>query len=177
MRRNLAFLLTLFMVLSLCACGSSTSGSQVDNPDENTDTRLSISDTLSSEHFDFSIISVSASSSAKSEVGTVYEAADGNQIVTVIFSAKNTSDDTQNVMNTNFNSYVDGSKVTVIGAVGKVDGYMPLIGAVSAGKAFEGYALWELPENWNELEFSYIDALTGSESDNSFVIHSTDISD
>ena len=165
MRRNLSFLLTLFMVLSLCACGSSTSGLQVDNPDENTDTRLSISDTLSSEHFDFSIISVSASSSVKSEVGTVYEAADGNQILTVIFSAKNTSDDTQNVMNTNFNSYVDGSKITVIGAVGKVDGYMPLIGAVS-----------ELPENWNELEFSYIDALTGSESDNSLVIHSTDIS-
>ena len=51
MRRNLAFLLTLFMVLSLCACGSSTSGLQVDNPDENIDTRLSISDTLSSEHF------------------------------------------------------------------------------------------------------------------------------
>lgn len=68
MRRNLSFLLTLFMVLSLCACGSSTSGLQVDNPDENTDTRLSISDTLSSEHFDFSIISVSASSSVKSEV-------------------------------------------------------------------------------------------------------------
>lgn len=176
MRRNLAFLLTLFMVLSLCACGSSTSGLQVDNPDENTDTRLSISDTLSSEHFDFSIISVSASSSVKSEVGTVYEAADGNQILTVIFSAKNTSDDTQNVMNTNFNSYVDGSKITVIGAVGKVDVYMPLIGAVSAGKTFEGYALWELPENWNELEFSYIDALTGSESDNSLVIHSMDIS-
>ena len=165
MRRNLAFLFTVFMVLSLCACGSSTSDSQVDNPDENIDTRLSISDTLSS-----------ASSSVKSEVGPVYEAADGNQIVTVILSAKSTSDDTQNVMNTNFNSYVDGSKVTVIGAVGKVDGYMPLIGAVSAGKTFEGYALWELPENWNELEFSYIDALTGSESDNSLVIHSTDMS-
>lgn len=176
MKRNLAVLLTLFMVISLCACGASTSDSQVDNSEQNSDTGLSISDTLSSEHFDFSIISVSVSSSVKSEVGTVYEAADGNQIVTIIFSAKNTSDDTQNVMSPNFNSYVDGTKVTTIGAAGKVEGYMPLIGAVSAGKTFEGYALWELPENWNELEFSYIDALTGSESDNSLVIHSTDIS-
>lgn len=177
MKRNLTFLFALLIVLSLCACGSSVSSSQDDSSEQNSDTRLSVSDTLSSEHFDFSIISVSASSSVKSEVGTVYEAADGNQIVTVIFSAKNTSDDTQNVMSPNFNSYVDGTKVTVIGAAGKVDGYMPLIGAVSAGKTFEGYALWELPENWTELEFSYIDALTGSESDNAFVIRSTDISD
>lgn len=176
MKREFTILTVLVLsFVLLTGCGSS---SEADQPAQDTvDTRLTISDTMNTEHFDFSILSVSTASSVKSEVGTEYTASEGNQMVTVVFSAKNTSGDTQNVMNTNFNSYVDGTKTTVVGAVGKVDGYMPLIGAVSSEKVFEGYTIWELPQDWQELEFSYIDALTGRESEDTFVIYSSDISE
>lgn len=105
-----------------------------------------------------------------------YTASEGNQFLFIAFAAKNTSQDTMNVMNTNFNSYVDDSKIVIQSVVGEVEGYMPLLGAVSSGKSFDGYAIWEVPTSWNSFEFSYIDALTGSDSD-AFKINRTDIID
>ena len=175
MKRNLIVLMISAMCLfTMSACSSS---GEAESSTQAADTRLSVTDTLTAEHFEFSILSVTASQSVKTEIGTEYTAAEGNTMVTVVFAAKNISDDTQNVMYTNFNSYVDGNKVSMVGAVGKVDGYMPLIGAVSSGMSFDGYTIWELPKDWGELEFTYIDALTGSESENSFVIYHSDISE
>ena len=103
-----------------------------------------------------------------------YAAEEGNELLFIVFNAKNTSDDTQNAMNTNFNGAVDGVKVIPQGAVGEINGYMPLVGAVSSGTEMSGYAVWEVPSDWSKLEFSYIDALTGSESD-SFTIYADDL--
>lgn len=170
-RRIIILAMSLICMVFMSACNSSGS---VDSSTDAPDNKLTVSDTLSAEHFDFSILSVTQSASVKSELGAEYTAAEGNVMVTVVFDAKNTSSETQNVANVNFNSYVDGEKVMISSVVGKVNGYMPLLGAVSSEKSFDGYAIWELPKDWKELEFSYIDSLTGSESENVFVISPSD---
>ena len=95
MKRNLIVLIISAMCLfTMSACSSS---GEVESSTQTADTRLSVTDTLTAEHFEFSILSVTASPSVKTEIGTEYTAAEGNTMVTVVFAAKNISDDTQNV--------------------------------------------------------------------------------
>ena len=71
----------------------------------------------------------------------------------------------KNVMNMNFNSYVDNNKVSAQSIVGEIEGFMPLMGATSSQMTFTGYTVWELPVGWNQMQFSYIDALSGEDSE------------
>ena len=190
-KRVLAVILGVCLVFSFAACSSDSSDSSSadasdesaeaeenseEETEEESDDRAKIGDTVEADSFDISIISVSRASTLSSEAGTSYEASDGNELIMVVFSFTNTSDDIQNAAYANFDSYVDGTKITVISAAGEIDGYMPLIGAVDVDKTFEAYAVWELTEGWTELEFSYIDNLSGKDSD-AFVIYNTDISE
>lgn len=161
--------LALLCIFGLTACSS---GADTSGPAETE--IIGIEDTLTAENFEFSILSVTAADTLTNALGVEYAAEEGNDLLFIVFNAKNTSDDTQNVMNTNFNGAVDGVKVIPQSAVGEINGYMPLVGAVSSGTEMSGYAVWEVPSDWSKLEFSYIDALTGSESD-SFTIYADDL--
>lgn len=136
---------------------------------------VGFNDTLHAQNFDFSILSAELCDSVTNQLGMTYEAESGTQFLLVTFSAVNTAHDEMNVMNVDFNSYIDDKKVAIQSIVGEIDGFMPLSGAVAAGKTFEGYAVWEVPDGWNTLEFSYIDALTGVDSD-IMTIYATDVS-
>jgi hypothetical protein len=180
MRRTLLIVaLTIGLILCLMGCAStqqSESAERTENehgaPNETTEAvnaeivgGVGIDGTLTAENFEFSILSTDLCASIKNAMGMEYAASDGKQFLLVVFRSKNISADIQNVMNVNFNSYIDDEKVVIYTVVGEVNGYMPLFGAVSSQKIFDGYTVWEVPDGWNKLEFSYIDALTGSDSD------------
>ena len=135
---------------------------------------IGISDTLHAESFDFTVTSAKYYDSITNQLGTTYTPDSGKKYLVLVMNATNTTEEVQNVENVNFNSYIDDYKIGPEAIVGKVDGYMPLLGAVSAGKTFEGYTVWQVPQNWDTFTFSYIDALTGGDS-KSFTIYSTDV--
>lgn len=164
---------SLFLAL-LCIFGITACSSGADTSAPSETEIIGIEDTLAAENFEFSILSATTADTLTNALEVEYAAEEGNELLFIVFNAKNTSSDTQNAMNTNFNGAVDGVKVIPQGAVGEINGYMPLVGAVSSGTEMSGYAVWEVPSDWSKLEFSYIDALTGSESD-SFTIYADDL--
>lgn len=129
---------------------------------------------IKTANFELKILSIKTTKTLTNSLGAEYSAKSGYDYIMIVFDAKNISEETQNIMNVGFNSYIDDMKISIQSVVGEIDGYMPLIGAVSSGKSFEGYAVWELPENWEKFEFSYIDAQTGQESD-AFTVYSQDL--
>lgn len=156
---------------SLGDSSSTQSGESSSKSDENI---IGISDTLHAQSFDFAITSAKYYDSITNQLGVTSTPDEGNKYLLLVIKATNTTEEDQNVENINFNSYIDDSKISPESITGEVDGYMPLLGAVSAGKNFEGYTVWQVPQNWNTLTFSYIDALTGKDSD-SFTIHASDV--
>lgn len=180
-KKILLSILSMVLVTSVfSACGNTESESE-SSAVAGTSSTLSKStndvgfkDVLKAENFEFKIISADEAKSFKNALGNEYKAKDGMKLLLVVISAKNTSDDTMNVENVNFNSYVDDDKISIESATGEINGYKPLLGAVSRKKSMVGYTIWQVPDNWKKLEFSYIDSLSGSESDK-MVIKSTDI--
>lgn len=159
-KKILKVLLLLCLIISCVGC---VAPAPVDTYGDN-GTSYNSDETLSAQSFDFSIVSAYKSDYLKNTLDIEYSPTEGNVFVVIVFNVTNTCSDTRNVMNMNFNSYVDDTKITVQSVIGEIDGYMPLIGAVSAGKSFAGYTVWEVPANSKALEFSYIDALTCEES-------------
>ena len=129
---------------------------------------------IQTDNFELKISSMKTTKTLTNSLGAEYSAKSGYDYLMIVFDAKNISKETQNIMNVGFNGYVDDTKTVIQSVVGEIDGYMPLIGAVSSGKSFEGYSVWEVPENWEKFEFSYIDARTGEES-NEFTVYSQDV--
>jgi hypothetical protein len=150
---------------------STTTGKSSSKSDEST---IGISDTLHAQSFDFTITSAKYYDSITNQLGVTTTPDEGNKYLLLVIKATNTTKEDQNVENVNFNSYIDDSKISPESITGEVDGYMPLLGAVSAGKNFEGYTVWQVPQNWNTFTFSYIDALTGEDSD-PFTLHASDV--
>ena len=140
---------------------SNTSGESSSKSDEST---IGISDTLHAQSFDFTITSAKYYDSITNQLGVTSTPDEGNKYLLLVIKATNTTKEDQNVENVNSPESITG----------EVDGYMPLLGAVSAGKNFEGYTVWQVPQNWNTFTFSYIDALTGEDSD-SFTLHASDV--
>lgn len=138
---------------------------------------MGINDVLSTKELDFSINSIIETHQIMSETGISYEPQSGNVLLFAIINATNTTNETTNVTNSTFNSYVDGTKITPTTAsgvpvVGAVDGVMPLLGAVSPGQSFLGYTVWEVPEGWETLQFSYLDNWGDSDP---YVISASDV--
>jgi len=150
---------------------SSSSAKEEDKKEANT---IGITDTLHAQSFDFTITSAKYYDSITNQLGVTSTPDEGKRYLVLVIKAENTTNEDQNAENVNFNSYIDNSKITPESITGEVDGTMPLLGAVSAGKTFEGYTVWQVPQNWDTFTFSYIDALSGEDSD-SFTLHSTDI--
>lgn len=138
------------------------------------DQATSSTEFIQTDNFELKISSMKTTKTLTNSLGAEYSAKSGYDYLMIVFDAKNISKETQNIMNVGFNGYVDDTKTVIQSVVGEIDGYMPLIGAVSSGKSFEGYTVWEVPENWEKFEFSYIDARTGKES-NEFIVYSQDV--
>lgn len=138
------------------------------------DQATSSTEFIQTDNFELKISSMKTTKTLTNSLGAEYSAKSGYDYLMIVVDAKNISKETQNIMNVGFNGYVDDTKTVIQSVVGEIDGYMPLIGAVSSGKSFEGYTVWEVPENWEKFEFSYIDARTGKES-NEFIVYSQDV--
>lgn len=136
---------------------------------------LSFGQTMHTDYFDITAESAQMMDKITTEAGMTYAADPGQHFLVVFFKATSTAADAQNVMNTNFISSVDGTSTTVEGVVGKIDGKMPLLGGVNAGDTFEGYAVWKVPEGWQELKITYSEPTSGKVSDEAMVIKSTDV--
>lgn len=135
--------------------------------------------TLKTQKFEISISEAEVTASVVSNMGVDVEtkAGEGKTFLHITFTAKNITDSTENIVNAGFNAYVDGVKVAPSSVVGKIDGVMPLVGAVSAGMEIKGYAVWELPETWTEFQTSYIESSTGVNSEQHFIIYRNDMQD
>lgn len=153
---------------------TNASGSSAKEEDKKEANTIGITDTLHAQSFDFTITSAKYYDSITNQLGVICTPDEGKRYLVLVIKADNTTNEDQNVENVNFNSYIDNSKITPESITGEVDGTKPLLGAVSAGKTFEGYTVWQVPQNWDTFTFSYIDALSGEDSD-SFTLHSTDI--
>lgn len=150
--------------------GNNTVMAEKDGSDQVT----SSTEFIQTDNFELKISSMKTTKTLTNSLGAEYLAKSGYDYLMIVFDAKNISKETQNIMNVGFNGYVDDTKTVIQSVVGEIDGYMPLIGAVPSGKSFEGYTVWEVPENWEKFEFSYIDARTGKES-NGFTVYSQDV--
>lgn len=136
---------------------------------------IGIDGTLKGDCFDISIVDAKWTDELKTSLGVVTPENDGNKLLCLIFSAKNTTDSTKNVANAGFNAYVDGKKILPNVVVGSIDDSMVFVGAVSSEMEIVGFSVWELPEDWSEFRTSYIDSNTAVESKQYFVIHPEDI--
>lgn len=154
--------------------GEETSPSVNGEQTADDETNIGLDGTLHAEDFDISIKDIKWTDALETSVGTFTPDEEGKKLLCIIFSAKNTTDTTQNVANANFNAYIDGKKILPKVVTGYIDEAVVLVGAVSSGMEMVGYSVWELPENWEEFQTSYISGL-GIESKQHFVFHREDI--
>lgn len=140
--------------------------------DENS---VGIDATLNADRFDLSIVDIKWTTALETSLGTIEPEDSGKGLLCVIFSAKNTTENVQNVANIGFNAYADGRKVLPKVVVGTVDDAVVFVGAVSPGMEIVGHVVWELPDDWEEFQTSYIDLGSARDSKQHFTIHREDI--
>lgn len=176
MKKILSIILSFVFMFSLVACSIEDSSSQtkVNNDTLTTDSVKTSKDTIIGENFDISVISIKSSNKFTNLLGVDYTAKDGNVLLFVVFSVKNKTTETKNI-GPSFVASCDNKTVAPVSAVGNIDGFMPFVGAVASESTFEAYQIWELPKDWQNFEFSYLDAQTGSESE-TMQINCSDIS-
>lgn len=176
MKKILSIILSFIFMFSLVACSTEDSSDQakVKNDSSTTDSVKTSKDTISGENFDISVINIKSSNKFTNSIGVDYTAKDGNVLLFVVFSAKNKTNETKNI-GPSFVASCDNKTVTPVSAVGDIDGFMPFVGAVASKSSFEAYQIWELPKDWQNFKFSYLDAQTGSESE-TMQINCSDIS-
>ena len=142
---------------------------------ETTGQSVGIDGVLKGDCFDISIVDIKWTDALDTSLGKITPENDGNALLCITFSAKNTTDGTKNVASARFNAYVDGKKILPRVVVGSVNDKMVFVGAVSSGMELVGYSVWELPTDWKEFQTSYIDAGTALESEQHFLICKEDI--
>lgn len=188
-KRTFVYVLMVVLYLSLAACASSDEGqpsgaieniatNPLPTPEiaENDDTVVGFEGTISGKYFDISILDAKWTDALEVDgVGvpmTVTPQKDGTKLLCLIFSAKNTAEEIENLGM--FNAYVDKQTVLPTTFLGKVDDAIVFVGAVESGMEMKAYQVWELPENWEEFQLKYFEA-TGPECAQHFVIHPEDI--
>lgn len=136
---------------------------------------VGIDGTVDADCFDISIVDIKWTAELETSLGTITPDDPNNGLLCIIFSAKNTTDDIQNVASVGFNSYVDGTKTIPKVVVGSIDNAIVFVGAVSPSMEIIGHVVWELPNNWEEFQTSYIDSGTAIDSEQYFMIQKSDI--
>lgn len=193
MKKILIILACLILSLSACASEnenkSQSPSDQKENQEnsaepeivpegENDSTQSSsnvvgIDGTISGECFDISIVGAKWTDALETSLYTVTPEKEGNKLLCLIFSAKNTTGETENLGL--FNAYINKQATLPITVVGGIDDAMAFVGAVASGMEMRAYCVWELPEGWEELQLNYFEA-SGPECKQYFVIHPEDIS-
>ncbi len=141
-----------------------TNNNSVVEPAKDKDKEIAgIGDSVITDYFDFSVKKAETTKSITNALGITYEASEGKQLLFVVFSFKNTTSDIHNT-GPAFVCSVDGNSINPFTAVGAIDECMPLVGAVGSGDTFNAYMIWEVPEGWENIKFSYLDAELGSAS-------------
>lgn len=133
---------------------------------------IEIGETMSSKFFDISIVDAKWTNTLETSLGTVEPKENGKKLLCLIFSAKNTVDETKNLGM--FSAYVDKQATLQTTVVGGIDNAMVFVGAVASGMEMKAYVVWEIPEGWKELQLNYYEA-SGQECQQHFVIHPEDI--
>lgn len=177
------------IVLFFGACSESTTGDQVKSPDnsaspeetaviEKNDTNaVGFDGTISGECFDISIIDAKWTDNLELSMGggfsvPVEPERDGTKLLCLVFNAKNTTNETENLGL--FNAYVDKQSVLPITVLGKLDDAMIFVGAVDSGMEMKTFQIWEIPETWEEFQLNYFES-SGPECAQYFVIHPEDV--
>lgn len=79
----------------------------------------------------------------------------GNKFLVLFLSIKNTGN-TDDYINYNYiSAKVDGKKIEHTFLVNQPKGYPTIFTNVPAGGSIGGFVVWEVPENWEKLEFTY----------------------
>lgn len=130
---------------------------------------------LSTDSFDISIVDMKWTNALETSLGTIEPDSTDKGLLCIIFSARNKTDDEQNVAGISLNSYVDGTKVLPKVVAGSIDDAIVFVGAVSPGMEIVGHVVWELPNDWAEFQASYIDDATLRNSEQHFTIYKNDI--
>lgn len=128
--------------------------------------------TISSDFFDITLENAKLAESIESPLGTIAPQNEASNLLFLVFSAKNKTEETYNLGS--LNAYADKQSVLPTSVVGQIDGAMPFVGAVASGMEMKAYFVLELSENWEELQLNYFEA-TGPECKQYFVIHAEDI--
>lgn len=82
--------------------------------------------------------------------------ADKNKKFLVLFlSIKNTSADNDYINPNYISAKVDGKKIEHTFLLNEPKGYPTIFSHIPAGKSAGGFIVWEVPEEWKELEFTY----------------------
>ena len=85
--------------------------------------------------------------------GDILTPEEGNTFLLVQMEATNISSEDSYFNSLNFDSYLDGRSIET--TVDYFDGYDPIVGDIRAGKIRDGYAMFEVPNDWKELEINY----------------------
>lgn len=168
--------LALAMVMLLCSCGnvdSSSSNKDSSTSQSDNDSRsVGIDGTINGDCFSISIVDAKWTNSLETSIGTVTPEKEDSKLLCLVFSARNTTDETKNLGM--FNAYVDKKAALPSVVVGGIDDAIVFVGAVAGGMEMEAYQVWELPEDWKEFQLNYFEA-TGPECKQYFVIHRDDV--
>lgn len=182
MKKKILPLILVAVVLLFSACGTTSSGNPSNSlensvfPSENAekdDKAVGFSGTISGDCFDISIVNAIWTDTLETSLGAVAPKNKGSKLLCLIFSAKNTADDTKNLGS--FNAYINNQATLPTVVAGGIDDAMIFVGAVASGMEMKAYMVWELPENWEEFQLYYFEA-TGPECPQHFVIYPSDIS-
>lgn len=181
MKKAMCLILSIAIFLLLCSCedgdDANRENSQQPLPSETSDTEETVNSvgldgTISGDCFDISIVDVKWTDALETSLYTVTPEKDGNKLLCLIFSAKNTTDETYNLGS--FNAYVDKQATLPTSVIGGIDDAMIFVGAVASGMEMRAYSVWELPGDWEEFQLNYFES-TGPECQQYFILHQDDI--
>lgn len=172
MKRVLIALLAVILVLSVTACSgdgdvksrtSADSGTSIDTPDATepaVTTASSIAkpgENMKLSKYDFQF--EKAETYDEIEFNEYYSDTpeEGNVYLVCFFTVENISGEDDYVNPLYLDGYIDDVQTTESFLIGDVDGYASLGGDLAAGKKMQGFIAYEVPENWQKVEFTYTD--------------------
>lgn len=171
MKKFFCFVMALLTIFSCAGCGETI----VDDTKPATEAaHISIPGKLVADNFSFDIVSVTMSNSITLNAGLDMnvDAEEGKMLLVLCVDATNTTDEIRNLGY--FTTYVDSCTILPKTMLAKYGDRMNMTGAVHPGKTMQAYAIYEVPEDWSEFEFCYMDTLTGSTS-SSAIFNRSDI--
>ena len=159
MKKIVVFIVSICFVVSLAACGATTSEVNKINPSsaEQKINSSSVEDTTASigETLDFNGLQITFDSIEKFEDKSgMNKLEDGKMFVMLWFTANNTTGEDQYINMFYEDSYCDDTAVDPVSVLFGASGDS-LWGDVAAGKKRKGYVAYKVDSSWSSIEFSY----------------------